>query len=208
MPRRSTSSSWGFAIRRMIDEELIAFGGIGYKCAGKCPEKATFENSYNYITGRAGNTSRRRVPACRTHAEKFAAKHGLEMPAESAVRQLNATEQMFRAAGFTPGHGPTAAAVAALFADVAARYPELELPGRLCDYTLACRTCEMPMTTDGHIGTPCTHPAPAPIYGWSAENRALFHWPQAERADRPVDALYWWRQQFTVSPAQPRPAGA
>lgn len=187
--------SWGHAIRRMTPEELVAYGGTGSKCAGKCPNQAGFENSYRYVTGQAGRATTARRPACDEHARRFAAKHDLIVPRDAEAGQPSTSQAMINAAlGVDPGEGPRAVHIFALFADVAARYADLELPGRMAAYSLACRACEMPMAADtGHIGSPCDTPLPAPIYGWSASNRPLFRWqPRDERAVRPADATFWW----------------
>jgi hypothetical protein len=36
--------------------------------------------AYDYVSGRAGNTSRRRQRVCAEHAAQFAGKHGLVLP--------------------------------------------------------------------------------------------------------------------------------
>lgn len=204
MARQSTS--WGHAIRALTPEELIAYGGEGHKCAGKCPHRATHENSYSYITGRAGRASSARRPACPEHAKKFATKHGLlQVPTEATPGRPSASQAMMNAAlGINPDEGPRATTVATLIAAIAARYPGL--PGRLGGFTVACRACEAPMTDDpavtGGIGHGhahpdlmfgCVQPLPAPIHGWSASNRPIFRWqPREERELRPAGARFWW----------------
>lgn len=90
------SRSWGHALRLMEPSEQAAYGGQGHKCAGKCQNKATHETRYNYITGRAGRASTRRIPACAEHAQKFATRHGLDMPTEATPGDMTPTQHMVR----------------------------------------------------------------------------------------------------------------
>lgn len=85
------SNSWGHAIRRLTDGERDQQYRLGYRCSGKCTEKATFATSYRYVTGRAGRVSWAERYACDTHAQRFAAKHDLELPTEAAEAQVHAT---------------------------------------------------------------------------------------------------------------------
>lgn len=50
---------------------------------GACHERRAFAVSYSYITGRAGRASRSERFACRAHAEAFARKNSVPMPAEA-----------------------------------------------------------------------------------------------------------------------------
>lgn len=46
----------------------------------KCQNEAVYVGKYDYITGRAGRVGTSNRPLCRVHAEKWAKKHGLELP--------------------------------------------------------------------------------------------------------------------------------
>jgi hypothetical protein len=141
----SSSTSYGHAVRRMTPQELVAYGGKGHKCAGKCLEKAIFEVSFRYVTGRTGRTTRRCRPACQLHAERFAVKNSLgELPTEPRIPDHPPISKALDQIGVTSTNVPSPAAMAAFFQAVAAHFPGL--PGRLCDYTVACRTCEAPLS--------------------------------------------------------------
>lgn len=145
-----SSTSYGHSVRMMTAHELVAYGGKGYKCAGKCPEKATFEVSFRYVTGRGGRTTRRRRPACQEHAQTFVRKNDLgELPTEPRLPAESAMSQALDQLGVTSAEAPSPAAMAALFAAVAMRFPDL--PRRLCDYNVACRTCESPMSNHATV---------------------------------------------------------
>jgi hypothetical protein len=45
----------------------------------RCSERPIFEATYHYVTGRRGRVSYARKQYCRTHGERFAKKHGLEV---------------------------------------------------------------------------------------------------------------------------------
>jgi hypothetical protein len=47
----------------------------------KCDGRPEFIASYRYVTGKAGRVSSQRRYVCQAHAEAFAKKHGLELPA-------------------------------------------------------------------------------------------------------------------------------
>jgi hypothetical protein len=61
----------------------------------KCRERATCETQYSYVTGRTGRVSWAAKVVCTGHAEKFAAKHGVEIT--DAPRTEHASEQAVRA---------------------------------------------------------------------------------------------------------------
>jgi len=55
--------------------------GNFFRCAAaRCQEWAIYLGQYDYITGRAGRMGTSNRPLCRVHAEKWARKHGLELP--------------------------------------------------------------------------------------------------------------------------------
>lgn len=89
------SGSWGHALERLGPERLAELaasdqrrlergGGYDY---GRCTtgriathtDRATYEATYNYITGRAGRVSFARKLICDRHAASFAAKHGIDL---------------------------------------------------------------------------------------------------------------------------------
>lgn len=105
------SNSWGHAVSRLTAEDIACaermdrhsaeiFGAIGRErepyytvCRmPKCRERITCEVRYSYVTGRAGRTSWAAKNVCTGHAEKFAAKHGVEItdgePREHASQQM------------------------------------------------------------------------------------------------------------------------
>lgn len=58
----------------------------GFSCvAGRCTCPAVYRTTYRYVTGRAGRTSTAEKPACLEHGTKFAARHGLVLPAAEAT---------------------------------------------------------------------------------------------------------------------------
>jgi hypothetical protein len=61
---------------------------LGLTCTGRCPEPATHEATYQYVTGKAGRVGTRRVLKCAKHAETYAARYGVTAdttPAPAAV---------------------------------------------------------------------------------------------------------------------------
>lgn len=81
--------SWGHQLvilpewRRTVPsyDDKGVWGRRRRKCAtARCEEVAEFDTRYHYVTGRGGKTGNARRSACRHHAERFAEKHGLEMP--------------------------------------------------------------------------------------------------------------------------------
>lgn len=65
------------------EETAIEWAASRRRCSlGRgCPEPAELVATYHYITGRRGRTSWAERWACTGHAERFAEKHGLELPA-------------------------------------------------------------------------------------------------------------------------------
>jgi len=52
-----------------------------YACSVRgCDLRPEFRCTYDYVTGRAGRVSWAERCYCRVHAEKFAAKNGIQMP--------------------------------------------------------------------------------------------------------------------------------
>lgn len=75
------SPSWNHTVRRMTDEEIEQRTRLGWSCAGPlCPEEALYAVTFDSVTGRAGRVNTRQKSLCPSHAAKFAANHGLEMP--------------------------------------------------------------------------------------------------------------------------------
>jgi hypothetical protein len=69
------------------DEAELALCRVTSKVDGKrhrCGQPVTLVCEYEYTTGRAGRSSSARQPRCTLHAQRFAANHGLVLPAESA----------------------------------------------------------------------------------------------------------------------------
>lgn len=106
------SRSWGHEVRRLAEAEIAenerrdkhsaeVFGRDDYRyntlCRmPKCKESATHQVRYSYVTGRAGRTSWAAKDVCTGHAEKFAAKHAVEIT--DAPPREHATQQAIRAA--------------------------------------------------------------------------------------------------------------
>jgi predicted secreted protein len=117
MPR-----SWGHEVRRLTEDEIARaekqdergaeiFKREGYAYTTicrmpKCRERITCEIRYSYVTGRAGRTSWAAKNVCTGHAEKFAAKHGVEIT--DAPAQEHASQQAIRAAFGTGSASPVA----------------------------------------------------------------------------------------------------
>lgn len=91
---RHVGRTWGHAIARLPQAEVDDLDARAiraepryvhqYRCHAprmRCPGKIEFEVRYNYVTGRAGRVTDRRMRRCRAHAEAFAKKHGVELPA-------------------------------------------------------------------------------------------------------------------------------
>lgn len=84
-------NSWGHAVRRLTEDEVARYASHGWVCtAGKCREPVTHLTEYSYVTGRAGRTSWAARKVCAAHAEKFAAKHEVEVT--DAPRPVHASE--------------------------------------------------------------------------------------------------------------------
>jgi hypothetical protein len=106
------SRSWGHAVRRLTADEIArakehdehsakVFRREGYRyntvCRmPKCQEWISHEITYNYVTGRAGRVSWAAKDVCTGHAEKFAAKNGVEIA--DAPAQEHASQQAIQAA--------------------------------------------------------------------------------------------------------------
>lgn len=106
------SNSWGHAVRRLAEAEVArakeqdehsaeVFRREGYRYSTvcrmpKCQEWISHEITYNYVTGRAGRVSWAAKDVCTGHAEKFAAKNGVEIT--DATPQERASQQAIRAA--------------------------------------------------------------------------------------------------------------
>ncbi|MDH7578502.1 MAG: hypothetical protein QHH75_11980 [Bacillota bacterium] len=78
-------NSWDHKMRRLTQEEQERFDHnlevFGTTCGARgCKGRIEYITSYRYVTGARGRTTRARRLVCRDHAEKFARKHGLEMP--------------------------------------------------------------------------------------------------------------------------------
>jgi len=73
--------SWGHVVRQLTDAEIDHYDRWDERCAvsPKCQDQATHLTAYDYVTGRAGRVTDSRRRACTPHAEKFAAKHGIEI---------------------------------------------------------------------------------------------------------------------------------
>lgn len=85
------ANSWGHVARRLgADELAVVRAGSAYHrtCrAPKCEEPVTHATQYNYVTGRAGRTSWASRYVCTGHAEKFAARHGVEITEAATARE-------------------------------------------------------------------------------------------------------------------------
>lgn len=95
-------SSWNHQAFRLPDHVVDRNDRFGVECraAAKCTDPATHETTYDYTTGRCGRVSDSSKQVCQGHAERFAAKHQVEIqpprpPAQSAVAAAFA--------GLTPG---------------------------------------------------------------------------------------------------------
>lgn len=87
--------SWGHRVRILPQEERERLVRSGLKCSsGRCPKEATHATSYNYVTGRSGRVSWAERNVCREHADRFVAKHEVEIT-EAAAPQ-HALERALR----------------------------------------------------------------------------------------------------------------
>lgn len=76
--------SWNHRIARMPFDEEQTYARLGWTCAGRangsrCPERATWTASYDYVTGKRGRVSSSDRHLCDGHAQRFAAQHDLEL---------------------------------------------------------------------------------------------------------------------------------
>jgi hypothetical protein len=92
------SNSWGHAIRRLTEPEAEQRARHGQTCTGRCVAPATYATTYSYVTGQAGRVSWAERYACDEHAARFAAKHGLSLPAEPIVGPVHASDAAVRQA--------------------------------------------------------------------------------------------------------------
>lgn len=87
-------STWAHSIRLLTAAErehnarmIERYGRRYYTCGVRsCDADATHAVGWRYVTGRGGRVSSTEKQRCETHALKFAAKHGLEMPENATVR--------------------------------------------------------------------------------------------------------------------------
>lgn len=106
------SNSWGHTVRPLTEAEITRaleqdkhsaeiFHRDGYRYDSvcrmpKCKETISHQITYNYVTGRAGRVSWAAKDVCTGHAEKFAAKNGVEIT--DAPASVHASQQAIRAA--------------------------------------------------------------------------------------------------------------
>lgn len=82
--------SWGHSVRILPPEERERLVRSGLKCSsGRCTKEATHATSYNYVTGRSGRVSWAERSACREHADRFAAKHQVEITEAAAPQHAS-----------------------------------------------------------------------------------------------------------------------
>ena len=63
-------------------KKLLARGWAGGRCSAKCCKAyAAFTSWYRYVTGSRGRVTTASRNLCPHHAQKFATKHGLAIPA-------------------------------------------------------------------------------------------------------------------------------
>lgn len=98
-------SSWDHAVRRLTEEEIAFRVRQDWPCStGKCRETVSHATSYRYVTGRGGRVSFSERLVCAAHAERFAAKHEVEVT--DAPRREHAIEGALRQAfGAPPSAG-------------------------------------------------------------------------------------------------------
>jgi hypothetical protein len=79
------ATTWNHQIRIATDREREFRSQQGWGCAvtARCGFPPEFFTGYDIFTGRSGRTGHRETAACHFHANQFAAKHGLTMPAEA-----------------------------------------------------------------------------------------------------------------------------
>ena len=80
------SKSWGHQILSFTPEAITDYERKGWGCTvSGCEAPPRYQCSYAYVTGRRGRVTRARRDYCVEHAQKFAKKHGLELPALKAA---------------------------------------------------------------------------------------------------------------------------
>jgi hypothetical protein len=94
-----SANTWGHTLQKLSEEQRAkldrwdsacrAPGQRGSRGDGPTTHLAT----YQYVTGRAGRVSFRRIYMCDVHAEKFRAKHNLPAP-EVASTPKHALERI------------------------------------------------------------------------------------------------------------------
>lgn len=82
----------------MMPNEVEASVRLGGICStGKCSAQPTHRTSYRYVTGRAGRIQTAERAVCIAHAQRFAAKHNLEI-GEPQAQQVTASQAAISAA--------------------------------------------------------------------------------------------------------------
>lgn len=81
-------AAWGFEVSLLAEDEVRRRAQRDGHCStGKCRDRATHLTSYRYVTGRAGRVGSAERAVCTAHAERFAAKHEVEIGPPRAGRQ-------------------------------------------------------------------------------------------------------------------------
>ena len=85
------SKSWGHTLRLLTAEEYERTNRGDYGCGmrrdgRRCGAPMTHAQRYSYVTGRAGRVSDSERAVCAEHADRFAKRWGLEVPAEPSER--------------------------------------------------------------------------------------------------------------------------
>lgn len=76
-------TSWSHAVRVLPDDELAHAARLGRTCSTpRCTDPPTHATSYSYVTGRTGRVCATERLACPVHAQRFAQRHGLDLPTE------------------------------------------------------------------------------------------------------------------------------
>jgi hypothetical protein len=86
------NNAFAHALLPLTPEQMKERRSLGLLCSlgrgrsGACPRDALYQASYRYTNRRTGREVQRRFGACRKHAERFAATHGLVVPAPEVDR--------------------------------------------------------------------------------------------------------------------------